>query len=132
MRAGARERKRPAPDRRQSLAGVPVLAADVSLAPGGGEEGGLTLVSRRPRGRGWLWRFAPPVIERRIELDARGAVVVGQIDGRRDVAAIAAAFAARFAVCRREAELATAAFLRSLAGRRMVAIVMREAEVEER
>lgn len=122
----ARKPSPPAPDRRTSLGGIPVLEPEVSIETAAPAGGGLVLVSRRARrGGGWLARFAPPVLERRVELDELGAFVVRLFDGERDVAAIAAAFAERFKVCRREAELCTANFIKRLAQRRMVAIAMR-------
>ncbi len=117
--------ERPAPDRKQSLAGIPVLDNSVSIERRRTDEGGMVLMCRHARGRGWLSRLAPPVLERRIELDELGAFVVGCIDGRRDVAGIASDFAKKFNVCRREAELCTAAFLKRLVQRRVAVIAMR-------
>lgn len=122
----ARKATPPPPDRRASLRGIPVLEPGVSIEAGPPGGAGLVLVSRRARGGGgWLARFAPPVLERRVELDELGAFVVRLFDGERDLAVIAAAFADRFKVCRREAELCTATFIKRLAQRRMAAIAMR-------
>ena len=126
MTRQAERRDKPAPGRRESLAGIPVLDTGVRIAEGdASDDKALVLVSRRPRRPGLLSRFAPPILERRLELDELGAFVVRQFDGKRDVASIAGVFAERFRVCRREAELCTASFLKQLVKRRFAAIGMR-------
>lgn len=114
-------------DRDASLRGIPVLDSAVIIEePETLCDGGLMLVSRRVRGRrGWLGRFGPPMIEKRVQLDELGAYVVRLFDGERNVKEIAALFAETFKVNKREAELCTASFLKSLVRRRMAAIVMR-------
>lgn len=118
--------RKPAPalDRRRSLKGVPVRHKSVSVETETTPDAGMVLLNRITRGKGWWSRFAPPVIEQRLELDELGAFVFGLIDGRRDVARIIEEFAARYRVNRREAELSTAAFLRKLAQKRLISIVI--------
>ena len=58
--------KRQAPDRRQSLEGVPVLHQGVTIAYG--ENGNAVLTIRMKRGRGFLARFQPPEMEKVVQL----------------------------------------------------------------
>jgi hypothetical protein len=113
-------------DRRRSLDSVPVLNPGVSVEPAG--PGRVTLVVRRPRGRGLLARFQPPVIERRVKLDEVGTFVFGRIDGRRPARGIVEEFVRRYRVNRREAELSCAEFLKALMRRQAVAMVVRGGE----
>lgn len=115
----------PVPSRRQSLQGIPVLETGVAVDEPQNGNGGMVLISRRPRKEGWLSRFVPPTLERRLELDELGAFVVHQFDGSRDVATIAEAFSEQFSVCLREAQLCTVAFLKQLTQKRFAAIAMR-------
>lgn len=111
-------------DRARSLQGIPVLTEHVEIENAYTNERGMVLLSRLPRGRGWLSRFGPPVIERRLELDELGAFVVRNIDGKTDVARIVTFFRERYRVSVREAELSVVAFLKSLIKRGVVAIVI--------
>lgn len=109
-------------DRRQSLAGIPVLNPGVRIDPG--EERDIVVVKLQ-RGKGFWSRFQPAVMERTIKLDELGTYVLRQIDGRRPVLAIVDAFTARFKLNRRESELSTVTFLRSLAERRAISIIIK-------
>ena len=116
-------RKEPLIDRRRSLTGIPVVnngVATTEVAPGR-----IDIVARRPRGKGFLARFQPAVLERTVKLDEMGTFVYRQIDGRRDVLAIIDIFMGRHRTNRREAELSVAAFLKSLAERRVISIVIK-------
>jgi hypothetical protein len=115
-------KKEPALDRRRSLAGIPVVNPGVTSEEI--EAGRLRLTARFPRGTGLLARFQPPVLERSVKLDELGAFVFRLIDGRRSVLEIVDLFAARYRANRREAELSVAAFVRSLAERRMISVVI--------
>jgi pyrroloquinoline quinone biosynthesis protein D len=64
------------------------------------------------------WALLAP--ERAIRLDAAGYAILSEIDGRRDVAAIAAALAERFAAPVDEILGDTRDFLAGLAERRLV------------
>ncbi len=113
----------PAIDRRRSLDGIPVVngVARATLT----EAGRVVVVLRHVRGKGLLSRLAPPVIERRFELDELGSFVFRLIDGQRTVAGIVEAFREQYRLNRREAELSTVSFLRMLAQRRVIAVVVK-------
>ncbi len=72
-----------------------------------------------------LARFQPPVFERRVTLDELGTFVLRQIDGRRSTRAIVDGFAARYQVSRRQAELSCVEFIRSLAARQVISILIK-------
>ena len=111
-------------DRRHSLAGVPMLNPSVTVDRT--TDGSWVLVATtRHDGKGLMARFLPPVQVRRVELDELGTFVVGQIDGVRDVLEIVNAFATRFKVNRREAELSVVEFLKSLVQRHLVSIAIK-------
>ncbi len=112
-------------DRGRSLHGVPVRSDNVTVAETAEDRDGLVLINRVVRGTKWWSRFAPPVLEQRLELDELGSFVFELIDGRHSVAQIIEKFVGKYRVNRREAELATVAFLRKLAQKRLIAIVIR-------
>lgn len=112
----------PVLDRARSMAGIPVRHPDMTLQRTA--SGGMLITARFPRGKGWLSRFAPPVLEHRVELDDLGAFVMEHIDGHRSVEQIVGAFTDRFRLNRREAELCTVDFIRKLAQKRLIAIVI--------
>jgi len=120
---GLTEKREPRLDRRHSLAGVPVLAKNVSIDRTDDAKWVMT-VTTRPRSR-VLARFLPPTFVKRVELDELGTSVLRQIDGERTVQGIVDAFRRLYNVNRREAELSVAEFLRSLVRRHVVAIVIR-------
>ena len=70
-------------------------------------------------------RFMPPILERTVKLDELGAFVFRLIDGQRTVLQIVEAFQQRYKANRREAELSTVEFLRSLAQRRVISIAIK-------
>lgn len=109
-------------DRARSLQGIPVRHADLSMRRT--STGGVMITARFPRRKAWFARFMPPVIERQVELDEIGAFVMEHVDGKRSVKEIVAAFNARFNLNRREAELCTVDFIRQLAQRRLISIVI--------
>jgi hypothetical protein len=109
-------------DRTRSLAGVPILNEGVSTLEA---DGRLQVVLRLRRGAGLWARFLPEVMERTVKLDELGSFVFRLIDGQRNVAQIIESFRVRYAANRREAELSTVAFLRSLAQRQIISIVIR-------
>ena len=114
--------KEPKIDRRRSLSGVPVLNEGVQVAT---EADRATLVVRRNRPNGFLARFQPRVLERTVKLDELGTFVLKQIDGQKDVLRIIDAFIGQYRINRREAELSIVAFIRSLAERRVISVVIR-------
>jgi hypothetical protein len=109
-------------DRKQSLTGVPVVSDDVIVRQEAPDR--MCLVVRRRRGTGLLARFQPPVMEKTVRLDNLGSFVFGLMDGRRPVRRIVDEFEKRYRVNRREAELSTVAFIKSLAERNVIAIVI--------
>ncbi len=116
--------KTPAIDRRRSLDSIPVLNDGITskLRP----DGQYDLVIRIARRPGLFARFMPPVLEKRFSLDELGSFVFSQIDGRRTAARIMELFRERFKLNRRETEVSVAAFLRLLAERRIISIVVKE------
>ena len=122
MAAGAKP-KQPGIDRKRSLDGVPVVNPGVVVDDADPER--LVVTVKLQRGRGLLARFQPPVMERRVRLDALGSFVFAQIDGVRPVRRILDMFEARYRVNRREAELSCVAFLKSLAGRQVISIIIK-------
>jgi hypothetical protein len=116
-------RKHPdAIDRRRSLASVPVL--NEALTWEKADDGRLTLVIEFKRGKGFLDRFKPPIMRRKVRLDELGQFVFEHVDGRRDVKSIIDAFADRYRTDRREAELSVAEFLKSLAQRHVISLIV--------
>ncbi len=117
--------KPPVINRAQSLAGVPVVNTGVRVQAreGDGDRVELTICLRRGTG---VWsRFLPPTLTRKVKLDELGSFVFRQIDGQRSVREIVEAFWTRYRVNRREAELSTVEFIRSLAQRQAISIVIR-------
>lgn len=110
-------------DRRQSLAGVPVLNQQVSYAADA--TGRLVINIKLRRREGFLGRFQPPVLERNVRLDEIGAFVFKLIDNQRSTLEIVNSFLAKYRVNRREATLSVAAFLKSLAEKGIISIAIR-------
>ena len=124
-----RQRDNASIDRRQSLAGVPVLNTGVTLDRTDG--GNAYLQAVRTRGaRGWMDRFRPRVDERRYELDEFGTFVVGMMDGHRTVLEIVDRFQASFGMSRRESELGVVAFIKSLMQRSLLSVGLRDSRQE--
>jgi hypothetical protein len=111
-------------DRKRSLESIPVLNPGVRLDPQP-DNRLLVTVPVVPKRRGWLRFMHPKVLERKVRLDELGAFVIRQIDGQRPVQAIVDAFVKRYGTTRREAELSTAEFLKSLAQRNVISIGVR-------
>jgi len=110
-------------DRRRSLASIPVVNDCVSHTID--EDGRLQLTIEIQRGSSFLSRFQPRIMKKRVRLDELGVFVFEQIDGRRTVKAIIETFGRRFRTDRRESELSVAAFLKSLAQRQVISIVVK-------
>ena len=114
--------KQQAPDRRQSLEGVPVLHRGVAIAYA--ENGNAVLTIRVKRGRGFLARFQPPEMEKVVRLDELGTFVLKQIDGKTTTRDIILRFIEKYRTNRREAELSAVEFLKSLAHRGVLSIAI--------
>lgn len=110
-------------DRRQSLKGIPMMNESVTVTPR--EDGNLTVVVEMDRGNGWFARFMPPVIKRTYKLDELGSYVLRRVDGCRTAKRMVDDFAQTHKVNRREAELCVVQFLKSLAQRQVISIVIR-------
>ncbi len=70
-----------------------------------------------------MWKDGSPPIKR-LELDEMGTLVWEMINGRNSVKKIAAKFAETYQVLPREAEVATASFLKDLGKRGLIAFSM--------
>ena len=115
-----RQREKPYLDRRQSLAGIPVLNAGVQYR---NEDNGRRVLSAQGPSRvGWMNRFRPAVDQREFELDEFGAYVVEQIDGDRSVLDIVDDFQRQFGMSRRESELGVVAFVKMLMQRHLLSV----------
>jgi len=108
-------------DRRRSLEAIPVVNGGVKAADG---PAGLVLKVIVLRGSGFLARFQPAVMERRVELDEIGSFVFRLIDGKRTALDIVDAFVERYRTNRREAELSCVEFLKSLVRRHVISIAV--------
>lgn len=118
--------KKPAPpplDKRSSLAGIPVVNESVTSETR--DDGNLTVTVSLKRGHGILARFQPRKMERPYRLDELGSFVWRQIDGKRSARKIVDAFAARYKVNRREAELSVVEFIKMLTQRQAISIVIK-------
>lgn len=71
-----------------------------------------------------MWKEGSPPIKR-LELDEMGTLVWDMIDGKNSVRKIAARFAEKYQVLPREAEVATASFLKDLGTRGLIAFSSR-------
>ncbi len=74
---------------------------------------------------GLLSSFLPNKTIKKIRLDQLGQFVLEKVDGRRNTRDIIEAFVRQYRTNRREAELCVTAFLRSLAERHVISIVIK-------
>ena len=117
-----KQRKKQRVDRRQSLAGIPVLHQNVTLVEETDET--VTIKLRVPRGNTILDRLRPPGMVRSYELDEFGSFVIRQLDGRKTVIDIIRIFEQRFRLSHREAELGVVAFFKMLMKRQVLSVVI--------
>ena len=89
------------------------------------DKGNIEIHVKIKRGNGFLSRFQPPVIERKIKLDELGGFVFNQIDGNNTTLKIIECFIARYHTNRREAELSTVEFLKSLVKKGIISILIK-------
>ena len=120
-------KRQPKLTREQSLASVPVRNA--AIREECREDG--TLLLRVPIRRTGVWKalgrvLNVPEADRRVELDELGTFVWELCDGKTDVRAIIERFSRRFKLNRKEAEVSMVAYLRTLARRRLVGIMVAE------
>lgn len=111
-------------DRRESLAGVPVLNDNVDVQTR--DDGRITLVITKKRSAGFWGRFQPREMSRTVKLDELGTFVFKQINGRRNARQIVDMFARRFKLNRREAEFSVVEFIRQLVRRNAISIAMKQ------
>lgn len=114
---------KPPLDRRRSLAAVPMISREITEERRVANDK-LVLIAHFERRKTVFSRWLPETIEKRVELDDLGIFVYDLIDGERSVAGIIDLFIQNFKLNRREAELSVVQFLRSLAERRMIMIVV--------
>ncbi len=116
------QRKKQRVDRRESLAGVPVLHENVTLVEEQNQN--ITIKLRSARGTSLFDRLRPAGMVKSYELDQFGTFVVRQIDQRRTVMDIIKAFERKFKLSHREAELGVVAFLKMLMKRKVLSVVI--------
>ena len=119
----SRKDSKPVIDRAQSLAAIPTLNQGLKVDKD--NAGNAVIRVRLTRGKGFMARFQPPVIFRMVELDELGSFVFRQVDGNASVLEIIERFIARFKTNRREAELSTVDFLKSLMKRGVISMVVK-------
>ena len=120
-----RPQPRPKVDRRQSLAAIPTRSPAIRLAQE--DAGAAALLVPVPKGNwGLLSRFveAPEGATQRVELDEIGRFVWQSCDGHRSVLEVIDRVIIEYGFSCREGEMATVHFLRSLARRNYLALVI--------
>lgn len=113
--------------REQSLAALPVRNGVIREERTEKDD----LVLRVPVKRKGVWRVLGrflniPEVDRRVELDELGAYVWGLCDGQTDVRTIIDRFSRQYKLNRKEAEVSMTAYLRTLARRRLIGIMVSE------
>ncbi|WP_320169565.1 PqqD family protein [Maridesulfovibrio sp.] len=126
MKLFSKKKIAPEMTRGEAMACKPVKNREVRESK---TDGGLVLLSYPLRlkplfadvaKRFGMWKEgAPPM--KRLQLDEMGTLVWNMIDGRNSVKKIAAGFADKYQVLPREAEVATASFLKDLGKRGLIA-----------
>lgn len=121
-----RKRKLPKLDREQSLSAKPVLNRLVKVD----RAGNGNIVLQIPRRDTAMARMVARVFKmtpyRRLTLDELGTFVIELCDGEHTVRRIVDKFAKRFKLNQRESELSTGEFLRVLARRSIIGLVVEE------
>jgi len=122
---GRRKARKPL-DRERSLSARPFLDRRVSVD----RDADGNIVLHVPRRDTALVRMVARVFKmqpyRQVALDELGSFVIELCDGRHSVREIVDKLAKEYKLNRREAEVSTAAFLRSLAGRSIVGLLIEE------
>ena len=115
-------RKAPRPTRSQVLAGKPLRAPDAKETDAGGGKWTLTVPLRSATNGGWASRLlrVPEGASKSFELDELGKFVWDGCDGRTTVAQLIRRLAKQYNLNEREAEVATLAFLNTLARRGLI------------
>jgi len=89
------------------------------------DEGNIEVFVKLRRGNGFLSRFQPAVMERKVKLDELGSFVFNQVDGNNTTLKIIECFITRYHTNRREAELSTVEFLKSLVKKGIISILIK-------
>ena len=89
------------------------------------EAGNAIIRIKVRRGSGFLSRFQPPVMIKTVKLDEIGTFVLDQVNGEATVLDIMNKFIARFKMNRREAELSTVEFFKSLMKKGVVSMAVK-------
>ncbi len=107
--------------RQQQLSAKPVhlVSGEMVDAADGGGRLTVRLSQSQKRWAGWLFRV-PAGATKSFDLDAMGRTVWDQCDGKTTVQQIARRFAKRYRVSDREAQVATEAFLATLARKGLI------------
>lgn len=105
------------------MAATPVLNEGVTFVAN--EDGNLVIHAKIKRGTGFISHFQPPVMERTVKLDELGTFVFKQIDGNKNTLQIIEQFTRRYRTNRRESELSTVDFLKSLLRRGIISIAVK-------
>ena len=110
-------------DRAQSLDSIPVV--NEGLRVNETKANRVVVTVRLKRGKGLMSRFLPKEFKRQVKLDELGTHLFRQIDGETTTRQIIDAFTEHYKLNRREAELSCVSFLRSLATRHVISIVVK-------
>ena len=115
-------RKPPRPTKSQVLAGKPVRAPDAKQTDAGGGKWTITIPLRSAKTGGWASRLlrVPEGASKSFELDELGKFVFDACDGKTTVAQLIRRLAKQYNLNEREAEVATMAFLNTLARRGLI------------
>jgi hypothetical protein len=119
----------PAPlDRQTSLSARPVLNRLVKTERG--EDGNVILLVPRPDTMWvrWVSRRLQLPAYKRVALDELGTFVIEHCNGEQTVRDIVDKFAKKYRLNRREAEVSMSTFLRDLARRSIIGLVIEEAD----
>ncbi len=110
-------------NRVRALAAVPLLNRGLEIEK---DEAGNTIIRVKVRrGRGFLSRFQPPVMIKTVKLDEIGTFVLDQVNEEATVLDIVNSFVARFKTNRREAELSTVDFFKSLMQKGIISMAVK-------
>ncbi|NOZ22663.1 MAG: PqqD family protein [Planctomycetes bacterium] len=119
-------RKKPQLTREQSLSAIPVRNQAVEVTR---DETGLVSISI-PRKKAWWVDLLAKVFfvpeQKRVGLDEIGSYVWDRCDGKNNVRAIVGEFQKKFKLNRKEAELSMLNYLKLLAKKRLIGLVIRE------
>ncbi len=110
-------------DRARSLDSVPVINQGVEIERD--KVGNMIIRVKVQRGTNFLSRFQPPVMIKTVKLDEIGSFVLDQVDGKATVLKILENFIARFRTNRRETELSTVDFFKSLMQKGIISMAVK-------